>query len=504
MKKKIIFGFLFLVAVFAAVVLIIGRGEIPKHPFKYTDFDNSDPNKPISKSGLITDIDYYLDLTRRVNPDPYRIISPEALGKKAGEIKARIKALPGQTIPLLRCFFIFQELVAFLQDEHHYVMSSRSWIKDIKTPFPLRIFIFNNRVFVKQDLSKSGIPEFAELLTINQREVKNLTAAVLPFINETLPHFKTQVLERQFGRWIIVYFKLMPPWEITYRFEDSEYTKTLPAKKADELLKFTPPDDLYREYQLKVDDSSVPVLEIPRFWFKDRPAYNKFMDDFFKKYRHSKYLVIDLRRNPGGDGRWGAYVLNYLTSKPYLSVKRFDFKISREFKEIAWYNQKMRYYKKKIPRLLWWFPPLKSWVDSYWLKKTLSVEEGEWAIEHNSYVTPDPGGGKFKGKTFLLISHRTNSAAVVFASNFKYNKLGTVVGRETGGRLKFTSDPYAIEMPNSTLRVVFTSAILELPGDNPDRGVIPDVVVPLSLEDYKSGTDRDIEKVKELIRADKN
>ena len=42
-------------------------------------------------------------------------------------------------------------------------------------------------------------------------------------------------------------------------------------------------------------------------------------------------------------------------------------------------------------------------------------------------------------------------------------------------------------------------AILALPGSNADRGLAPDVEVEYTMEDYLSGRDKDLEKVRELI-----
>jgi C-terminal processing protease CtpA/Prc len=109
----------------------------------------------------------------------------------------------------------------------------------------------------------------------------------------------------------------------------------------------------------------------------------------------------------------------------------------------------------------------------------------------------------FSGKTYLLTSHRTNSAAVVFAAIFKHNRLGTIVGQETGGRERFMSDPIFVELPNTTLRAQVPVAILELPGNNPGRGVLPDVEVKYSIEDYVAGRDRHLEAVRDLIRRDR-
>jgi C-terminal processing protease CtpA/Prc len=46
-------------------------------------------------------------------------------------------------------------------------------------------------------------------------------------------------------------------------------------------------------------------------------------------------------------------------------------------------------------------------------------------------------------------------------------------------------------------------AKLILEGDQPARGVLPDVHVEFTPEDYINQRDRDIERVKELIRAEK-
>jgi len=80
--------------------------------------------------------------------------------------------------------------------------------------------------------------------------------------------------------------------------------------------------------------------------------------------------------------------------------------------------------------------------------------------------------------------------------------MGTIVGQETGGRQVFSSDSIAIEMPKSTLQVFVPVAILALAGDNPDRGILPDVGVEYTFEDYESKKDKDLEKVKELILQD--
>ncbi|GAF96762.1 unnamed protein product, partial [marine sediment metagenome] len=62
MKKIILFSILGIIIVLVGVTLIVGRGEEPQYPYKYTDRAASDPFSLISRDGLIEDIDYYLSL----------------------------------------------------------------------------------------------------------------------------------------------------------------------------------------------------------------------------------------------------------------------------------------------------------------------------------------------------------------------------------------------------------------------------------------------------------
>ncbi len=77
--------------------------------------------------------------------------------------------------------------------------------------------------------------------------------------------------------------------------------------------------------------------------------------------------------------------------------------------------------------------------------------------------------------------------------------MGTVVGQETAGRVKFCSDPVHLELPRTGLTVSIPVAIYALPGSSPDRGVIPDIVVDVTLADLRQGRDRVIDAVRERL-----
>jgi hypothetical protein len=82
-------------------------------------------------------------------------------------------------------------------------------------------------------------------------------------------------------------------------------------------------------------------------------------------------------------------------------------------------------------------------------------------------------------------------------------EMGTVIGQETLGKEKFCSDPISLKLPHAKLEFTLPLAIYWLPGNNPDRGVIPDILTVHSIEDYQNHKDNELDKVRELIKKEK-
>ncbi len=263
-------------------------------------------------------------------------------------------------------------------------------------------------------------------------------------------------------------------------------------------------DEAYSESLLTVGNDTVPVLEIPKFWYDDKKSYERFIDDLFNAHQDKSYLVLDLRRNPGGAGAWGLFVLDYLTDAEYQIQKRFAHKVSDPYKEIVRWTVRSSYHDAWIPRLLWWLP-LHRFTDHYFKDvagRLLQADNGTYVEVGDEFRDPNEGKARFRGTVFLLTSHYTNSAAVVVAAAFKAGNMGLIVGQETGGRVSFSSDPIFVELPNTALRAVIPVAILTLPGDNPSRGVLPDIPVEYSLDDYMAQRDRELDTVRQLVEAE--
>jgi C-terminal processing protease CtpA/Prc len=108
----------------------------------------------------------------------------------------------------------------------------------------------------------------------------------------------------------------------------------------------------------------------------------------------------------------------------------------------------------------------------------------------------------FDGKIILLINNRTFSAATYFASLFKSEKRGKIIGKETGSCSNFTTAAWFL-----TYRLPNTKSVISIPRteiffNSNDKenvakctGVIPDHTVTTSffLQSLKEQKDPELE-----------
>lgn len=428
----------------------------------------------IPKRAVLEDIDYLVEKIEKAHADPYRLIPREDFSDVVSNLKDHVQTSPKGELSLFESFYIVQKLVAALQDEHTELNFPIQSLSETELFFPFKIKILGEKMFVEKNLGNTTIPEFSEILAINEVKAPLIWKRCQKYMNPPLPHAKVNMFERFISTILTTLFDMHSPWIVQYRSDGKVHTAKTEGINGEMLFKALIGSRAYREYSIEFNGKKIPVLDIPSFAYGRYVNYEKFIDEFFSKYQKKEALIIDLRRNPGGNGTWGYYMLDYLTESPYKIIDVFDFKVSEIFKKSG--------YRSKAGNNL------------------VGAKNGDYIpIASNRVRTPQNKGNKFQGKVFLLVSHATDSAGVVTAAIFKHSKMGTVIGQETAGRIKFNSDPVAVKLPNSGLRVYIPVAIYALPGDNPDRGVIPDIVIDYSIEDLKKQVDKEIEKVKELL-----
>jgi len=88
-------------------------------------------------------------------------------------------------------------------------------------------------------------------------------------------------------------------------------------------------------------------------------------------------------------------------------------------------------------------------------------------------------GEPFGGRVWLLVDHRTFSAANIFSVAFQNSKIGTILGYETGQPADICGDPvinFTLKHSAISYRVSASATFLSKPAaGTPEHGVIPDV-----------------------------
>ncbi|MFC1501946.1 S41 family peptidase [bacterium] len=462
------------------------------------------PDYSVNKADLLSDIDMYIDKIDNVHPDPYRLISKVNFIAEAEKVKAQIKASDKENIHIFDGYYYLQKLAALIQDGHTKIYNPANWEKTVSSFFPINIKIVEGRVFVNQNFGDNEIPLKAEILSINNKNVKEIISEMLNYCEGTFREFKLIRIEEEFRYFIHTLYKSGPPWKIEYGFTDKKLTISIEGISYKILTEKNKKKIWFSESSVKINNQEIPILNLPHLGFR-KQVFKPFIDKFCDNHIDTRNLIINLRGCPGGNGLRTLEVVDHLIDTPYSASKKMTFRISQVLKDYVQYYIQDYLYKKNKPIDEWEKILYSSgiWQDEYddMYKIILGSDLNTYSDVGNHFHSPDKKISKYKGNVLLLVDHRSFSAAVVFASIFKHYNLATIVGRETGGRIDFFSDAVNIELPKTKLISKIPTATLTLHGEIPNRGIIPDITVDLSVDDFLSGNDPDIKAIKSVLKG---
>ncbi len=223
-----------------------------------------------------------------------------------------------------------------------------------------------------------------------------------------------------------------------------------------------------------------------------RAAMKSFMDKAMKNIskRGITNLIVDVRGNPGGWDTQGVELFTYLMksdSAVYYYKRLHAVTDSSEFFK---YSDLSEEDKKKVKK------ELRTEADG-----TFTMRE-----EYNTDLKLQyPKPNRFKGQVYILVNHRSASTTSEFVAVCKSNKVGILVGEESGGCYEGGNGASFITMtlPHSKISVTtpliyYQNAVV--PVAQKGRGTIPDYEVPETVDDLLIGRDAVTEWVNERIR----
>jgi hypothetical protein len=203
--------------------------------------------------------------------------------------------------------------------------------------------------------------------------------------------------------------------------------------------------------------------------FQASPGEMKKIDDVFRQIRESKSedVIVDLRGNGGGEILMGGLIYSYLTP---VEVKQFQggrMKISPE----AMQDILGRIFLQRAGEVL-------TVTDTNAFARELA---GAFALMNAQMPKRDP----FRGRVWLLVDHRTFSAANIFTVAFQEYKVGKVLGYETGQPANICGDPvisFTLKHSGIPYRVSASEGFFTRPTPGAaEHGVLPDVTFDRKL-----------------------
>ncbi|MBB4129913.1 hypothetical protein GGR62_000657 [Xanthomonas campestris] len=243
-------------------------------------------------------------------------------------------------------------------------------------------------------------------------------------------------------------------------------------------------------WTLAMDSADLAILRMPDWALYDsRWDWQAFLASSFARLAEHRVpaLVIDLRGNEGGLDV-GSVLLGYLAAG-----------------EIAVPPMRNLVRYRRLPAAL--APYVTTWDGSF-------RDWGTRAVAYNArfYTLDSPRGTAarsylplrtphFDGRVFVLTSAENSSATFAFAEQLQRNGLATLVGQPTGGNLRGINGSafFFLHLPNSRIEVDLPLVGQFATSAQPDRGVLPDVPVQITVQDLQDGRDVEMETVRALL-----
>ena len=236
-------------------------------------------------------------------------------------------------------------------------------------------------------------------------------------------------------------------------------------------------------WEFKIINSLTGYLKLGSFiTWKMEMNWKKFLREAFSELEEKNIpeLIIDIRDNEGGAGEALIELSNYILQKNITLPE---------------YQDRLVY--QKVPESL--KPYLTTWENRFFdiSKKVKPDGQGAytWKVSSKGKTVYKTSSKAYKGQITLLVNAANSSLTFILARIMKEHQLATVIGQETGGNKKgitggmlfFMTLPYSgIEMD---IPLIADYPLQQMP----DEGVIPDIVVEPSVEDFFRGIDTELE-----------
>ncbi len=364
---------------------------------------------------------------------------------------------------LFQFYYHVLPLFDMLEDAHSALIFPFDYTKEYEKQggkfIPLEVFIREGLIYIKKNHSKQDIPDYAQVISINNIAVANILEKLALLANYERKGSEDQYMSYFFRRILFPLYGFDTHYEVLIQAPTGEKKLlTLEGITADLFHKERAPD--YRYYTIS---DTIGIIDINRC--EGRAQFASFCDSVFTELQDNNIsnLVIDVRDNGGGSTFHGDTLFTYLTSNKFTQYGQVDMKLS---------------------------PMVNNELDSIYFEKHSAMEE---TTRFNPKL--------FQGDVYMIANQNSFSSATLLAATFKCYKMGTLIGEETGGVEIFFDEPILMTLPHTGIRYLASYQLRYCPcGSSTNRGITPNIETNWDIEDQIKGVDTEMKLIQQLIK----
>ena len=394
----------------------------------------------------------------------------------------RVRATITQPMNARSAYLTIGTLLGALNDGH-VSLGFPEQVNATPRAFPLRFAMTDDDgLAIARDATRS-IPIGSRLVAVDDLPASHVLETFRAVLGGQTPALRRARVTGS-GAWpSIALFGFGPHYSVRYLDSGgSAHTVTLETV-SNPVGSVSAPNSLYYTYA-SLRDGRVGYIDYRSC--TDLLAFETFLAHTFATIASTKIeaLIIDIRKNGGGDSRLNDALWPYVSRTPF---KQFGAVLTRVSDRIKRAYGKDRY--------------IDTYGDDAWTAPDGTLLESRRDPDAD-LIIPGRQPLRFTGPTYLLTSASTFSSGMSCALAAKDYGLATIVGEETGEPVNSAGEVYTFVTPAVGLQAYLTTKYFLGPKTHPDgQGVVPDIEVETTVSDVAVGRDPVLARVFTAIDA---
>ncbi len=428
-----------------------------------------------SKAQLQADMIFWQKVLEESHVNPYHAISK----KKLNLLRKKVLGGLPDSVTHAQASFAVSRLISALNEGHlglAYNRAMDSLYRNDAVRFPYLLQGYADGGFViKHDISNSPdpLPALSRIIRINGIDASTLYQRYAA-LNGGLEAWRRLNVSDNIRR-LLFMDNIQSPFTIdavkekdTVHFTVNGFTKEQGDSINVALSKVYKPGKAF-EFSMLPGNIALVTFNDMDGSYKD--SFALFLKNTFAaiKQQNAKGLIVDLRKNGGGDSGLGELLLSYITGKPFRNVSAVKVRVSKHSRALAELRKSDDPMQKNPDKLY-----------------TFKIKE---------LTIPQPQADRFNGKTAFLIGTGTFSSANMLANTIKDYQLATLIGEPTAEPGNDFGEVFPFMLPNTHIIATgATKMFVRANGNAKDfTGIQPDIFSVNSREDVLLNKDRVIE-----------